>query len=145
MEESEKRRERLKAMRMEAAQGDVNNDVKNFTESHGLSNPLIETSATHQESSAPQRFDYYTDPMSAFSGNKRSKVSQNISQEHFTPPSNNIFFLRDIFHLFRGPNLLGVMQLSRFVLVFCSFAPNHNCVSFDFGMLMLIIRLIRNR
>lgn len=91
MEESEKRRERLKAMRMEAAQGD---ESKDFTESHGLSNPLIETSSTQQEEPVgKQRFDYYTDPMSAFSGNKRSKVSQNISQQHSTPPSN-ILILR---------------------------------------------------
>lgn len=88
MEESEKRRERLKAMRIEAAQGDGINDTTNFTESHGLSNPFIETSLMHQQPCAPQRFDYYTDPMSAYSGNKRSKVSQNISQEHFTASSN---------------------------------------------------------
>lgn len=85
MEESEKRRERLKAMRMEAAQGGANNDVENSTQTRGLSNPLLETAATSQDS-YPQRFGYYTDPMAAFSGNKKSKVSQNVSQEQFTPP-----------------------------------------------------------
>lgn len=85
MEESEKRRERLKAMRMEAAQSDANNDVENSTQTRGLSNPLLETTASNQDS-CPQRFGYYTDPLAAFSGNKRSKVNQNIAQEHLTPP-----------------------------------------------------------
>lgn len=99
MEESEKRRERLKAMRMEAAQSDANNDVENSTQTRGLSNPLLETTASNQDS-CPQRFGYYTDPLAAFSGNKRSKVNQNIAQEHLTPPSNNLSFWVLFFHLF---------------------------------------------
>lgn len=90
MEESEKRRERLKAMRMEAAQSGADNEVGNSSQTQGLPNPLLQTAVTNQES-CPQRFGYYTDPMAAFSGNKRSKVSQNITQEHLTPSSNNIF------------------------------------------------------
>lgn len=85
MEESEKRRERLKAMRMEAAQSGGNNDCENSTQTRGLSSPLLETTATNQDS-CPQRFGYYTDPMAAFSANKRSKVNQNNAQEHLTPP-----------------------------------------------------------
>lgn len=91
MEESEKRRERLKAMRMEAAQSGANNDVGISTQTQGLSNPLLESAATNQDP-CPQRFGYYTDPMAAFSGNKRSKVSPNSTQEHLKPPSNNISF-----------------------------------------------------
>ncbi|KAH6832012.1 hypothetical protein C2S53_000173 [Perilla frutescens var. hirtella] len=74
MEESEKRRERLKAMRMEAADAavDANSDRSGLA-SAGLSNPLVEGDSI---SSVPTqyfspRFDYYTDPMAAFSGNKR--------------------------------------------------------------------------
>ncbi|KAM7518497.1 hypothetical protein LguiB_017459 [Lonicera macranthoides] len=91
MEESAKRRERLKAMREEASSlAAVCNSAEDRNVSHGLSNPLIEISATNPvqgESNASQRFDYYTDPMSAFSGNKRrSKVSPQTSQDHFIPP-----------------------------------------------------------
>ncbi|KAL0325721.1 UNVERIFIED_CONTAM: protein SICKLE [Sesamum radiatum] len=71
MEESEKRRERLKAMRMEAARAGVNTDSESSgLPSRGLSNPLIEsetTSASPLQYTSP-RFDYYTDPMAAFSG-----------------------------------------------------------------------------
>ncbi|KAL1807556.1 hypothetical protein DCAR_0726936 [Daucus carota subsp. sativus] len=89
MEESEKRRERLKAMRMEAAQSGADNEVGNSSQTQGLPNPLLQTAVTNQES-CPQRFGYYTDPMAAFSGNKRSKVSQNITQEHLTPSIQEI-------------------------------------------------------
>lgn len=98
MEESEKRRERLKAMRMEAAQSDANNNFENSTQTRGLSSPLLETSTTNQDS-CPQRFGYYTDPMAAFSGNKRSKVNKNSAQEHLTPSSNNMSFWVLFFHL----------------------------------------------
>lgn len=90
MEESAKRRERLIAMRAEASQAAVDNNAEHDSVSHGLSNPLIESSSAlpgQVESIAPQRFDYYTDPMSAFSGNKRgSKASHQISLDYSTPP-----------------------------------------------------------
>ncbi|KAL6983121.1 hypothetical protein U1Q18_016516 [Sarracenia purpurea var. burkii] len=90
MEESEKRKERLKAMRMEALQPEVDNKASNSLESHHLSNPLIETSpvpSSQMNSHTVPRFDYYTDPMSAFSGNKRrNKVSNQNSQDYFAPP-----------------------------------------------------------
>lgn len=102
MEESAKRRERLKAMREEASSlAAVCNSAEDRNVSHGLSNPLIEISATDPvqgESNASQRFDYYTDPMSAFSGNKRrSKVSPQTSQDHFIPPSNSVFFVMSVY------------------------------------------------
>ncbi|KAK4374372.1 hypothetical protein RND71_005049 [Anisodus tanguticus] len=88
MEESEKRKERLKAMRMEASQSGDYNGSSNLV--HGsLTNPLIDSSIGQVESYAMQRprFDYYTDPMAAFSANKRSNnVSPQVSQQCYTPP-----------------------------------------------------------
>ncbi|WOG81723.1 hypothetical protein DCAR_0100874 [Daucus carota subsp. sativus] len=89
MEELKKRRERLKAMRMEAAQSGADSKGGNSSQTQGLPNPLLQTAATNQES-CPQRFGYSTDPMAAFSGNNRSKVSQNIAQEHLAPSVQQI-------------------------------------------------------
>ncbi|XP_059631249.1 protein SICKLE isoform X2 [Cornus florida] len=87
MEESVKRRERLKAMRMESSQAGSYNEVDDSAISHNLSNPLIETSVTPPVQHAAPRFDYYTDPMAAFSSDKRSKVSNQISPQHIRPPT----------------------------------------------------------
>lgn len=93
MEESEKRRERLKAIRMEAAKGDISIDSESSgMVSHSLSNPLIENEPA--PSTAVQycrpRFDYYTDPMSAFSADrKRNNFLHQVSQGYSSvPPSN---------------------------------------------------------
>ncbi|KAF8411357.1 hypothetical protein HHK36_003906 [Tetracentron sinense] len=88
MEESEKRRERLKAMRMEAAQAEVS-DVKTSAMTSCLSNPLTEPLSlpVNEGSNAVPRFDFYTDPMSAFSGNKRrSRDINQTPQDYFSPP-----------------------------------------------------------
>ncbi|XP_059461269.1 protein SICKLE isoform X2 [Corylus avellana] len=86
MEESEKRRERLKAMRMQAAQAEVSNNVESSGVPGCLSNPLIETSAV-QESCTP-RFDFYTDPMAAFSDSrKRSNAVNQIRPDSLNSPS----------------------------------------------------------
>ncbi|KAE8718307.1 Detected protein of confused Function [Hibiscus syriacus] len=88
MDESEKRKERLKAMRMEA---EVSNDVETSEMPGCLSNPLIETPSTMQDDfgEAP-RFDYYTDPMAAFSANKkRSNIHNQTVQQSFTSPTNS--------------------------------------------------------
>lgn len=84
MEESEKRRERLKAMRMEASQS---GDYIEAVGYGGLTNPLTDSPSGKVESNAMARprFDYYTDPMSAFSANKRSNNNQ-VSQQCYTPP-----------------------------------------------------------
>ncbi|KAL9172579.1 hypothetical protein ABFS82_03G056800 [Erythranthe guttata] len=93
MEESEKRRERLNAMRTEAAQ------TRETTHPHnslgGLSNPLIESESA---STAPlhhtsQRFDFYTDPMAAFSGSKRrNNISPQFPQTRYnTPPQRPLY------------------------------------------------------
>lgn len=51
-----------------------------------LSNPLLELPESHLPSSS-QSFNYYTDPMAAYSGNKqRSKVSPQISQDYSSTP-----------------------------------------------------------
>nr|GMD88878.1 protein SICKLE-like [Ipomoea batatas] len=89
MEESEKRRERLKAMRQEAAQAGTQDEVEN---SMDLANPLIESQAAQPGIAEPYsrpRFDFYTDPMAAYSADKRqSKHSPQVPQPYSTPPSN---------------------------------------------------------
>lgn len=71
---------------MEAAQADVANYVETSLPNH-LSNPLVESSATLVGQSEPctaPRFDYYTNPMSAFSaGKKKGKIEdQTVSDNH---------------------------------------------------------------
>lgn len=98
MEESEKRRERLKAMRQEAAQAGNQGEAEN---SMGLANPLIDSQPGIAEPYSRPRFDFYTDPMAAFSADKRkSKHSPQVLQPYSTPPSNCIFFLSWLFFPF---------------------------------------------
>lgn len=84
MEDSEKRRERLKAMRTQADQAQVSSNVEHSGMPGCLSNPLIEASAPTvvQESSTP-RFDFYTDPMSAFSDSKKRGNADNQIRSDF--------------------------------------------------------------
>ncbi|XP_047332570.1 protein SICKLE-like [Impatiens glandulifera] len=95
MDESVKRRERLKAMRSEASSslGDDGvplHDIANSASPSALCNPLLNPTSTQQihedsnsNSNSSSRFDYYTDPLSAFSSTKRSKQDSQIS---FAPP-----------------------------------------------------------
>ncbi|KAL5714377.1 hypothetical protein ACHQM5_016345 [Ranunculus cassubicifolius] len=70
MEESANRKLRLKAMRMEAAEAEASSNINTSAVSSHLCNPLAEPSL--QESSPiSARFDYYTDPVAAYAGNKR--------------------------------------------------------------------------
>eukprot|EP00262_Sarcandra_glabra_P017739 TRINITY_DN6175_c0_g1_i1.p1 TRINITY_DN6175_c0_g1~~TRINITY_DN6175_c0_g1_i1.p1 ORF type:complete len:114 (-),score=23.78 TRINITY_DN6175_c0_g1_i1:171-512(-) len=89
MESSEKRSERLKAMRMEAAQAE-NFDSQSTSASPGFSNPLIDpfgTSPVKENLPAVPRFDYYTDPMSVFSGTKRkTKDHSHDAPAYFSSP-----------------------------------------------------------
>ncbi|KAK9112922.1 hypothetical protein Scep_020441 [Stephania cephalantha] len=94
MEESEKRRERPKAMRMEAAQANALHNEATSTVPAQLSNSLIDSSTTMEHSSAHTRFDFYTDPMAAFSSNKRIKETF-----HDSPPS----MPQPLFSHFAGP------------------------------------------
>ncbi|XP_065847846.1 protein SICKLE [Euphorbia lathyris] len=88
MEDSEKRRERLKAMRTEAAQADASSYVNASAASGFLANPLLESPVQEVPYATP-RFDFYTDPMAAFSANRRSGAGNQAAQEYFMPPSNS--------------------------------------------------------
>ncbi|KAL6179320.1 hypothetical protein ACLB2K_050836 [Fragaria x ananassa] len=71
METSEKRKERLRAMRLEAeaSHNDTTADVPGY-----LSNPLADGNVAQEEPCAPSRFGFYTDPMAGFSADtKRCK------------------------------------------------------------------------
>ncbi|KAD6453170.1 hypothetical protein E3N88_07875 [Mikania micrantha] len=69
MEESAQRRERLKVMRMEASQEDATFNIDHSAVN--LSNPFLESTTNSQTTS--QSFNYYTNQMAAYSGNKRSQ------------------------------------------------------------------------
>ncbi|KAJ8551116.1 hypothetical protein K7X08_000486 [Anisodus acutangulus] len=85
MEESEKRKKRLKAIREEAAEAADSTEEQN---SIGLTNPLIDTPSGSSGQDEPRpRFDYYTDPMAAFSANnKKNNLGPQVSQPCNTPP-----------------------------------------------------------
>lgn len=88
MDDSEKRKQILKAMRMEAtAQNDCSEGSETSMNTGHLSNPLAEASTHQQESCEAPRFDYYTDPMSAYSSFKRNNTSK---QEHISFPGNQM-------------------------------------------------------
>ncbi|XVE90527.1 hypothetical protein DITRI_Ditri20bG0085100 [Diplodiscus trichospermus] len=91
MEESEKRKERLKAMREEAAHAEVSDNVETSAMPGCLSNPLNETSSSltlQDDFCTAARFDYYTDPMAAFSANKkRGKGDNQTMLDSFTSPT----------------------------------------------------------
>ncbi|OVA01848.1 hypothetical protein BVC80_9075g96 [Macleaya cordata] len=89
MEESEQRRERLKAMRMEAAEVEVSPNVHTSMPTGHLNNPLLESSSVQERSPSAWRFDFYTDPMAAFSGNKRGNSHMYQTPPNcFSPPVN---------------------------------------------------------
>ncbi|KAL4567149.1 hypothetical protein LXL04_022723 [Taraxacum kok-saghyz] len=85
MEESAQRKERLKAMRMEASQeGPTYNEGGDHL-AVSLSNPLLEPTAnpSGQVHQVAQSFNYYTNPMAAYSGNKqKTKVSPQIPHDY---------------------------------------------------------------
>lgn len=97
MEDSERRRERLKAMRTVAAQAEASSySVETSAMLGSLANPLLETPETvsaQEESCATSRFDFYTDPIAAFSANKKRSTThkQVTAQTYFSPPSNGGF------------------------------------------------------
>ncbi|XP_061370585.1 protein SICKLE-like isoform X2 [Gastrolobium bilobum] len=90
MEDSEQRKKRLKEMRSQADQAEVSGGIEGSGVPGILSNPLIKapsTTPSWDKSYAAPRFDYYTDPMSAFSSNKRSNANIQVAQEYFPPPN----------------------------------------------------------
>ncbi|KAH9621163.1 hypothetical protein KSS87_004636 [Heliosperma pusillum] len=71
MEESEKRRERLKAMRAAAAGDTSTSNQQQQTLTNNLANPLADYSPNQLPPPPPlPRFDFYTDPLAAFSSHK---------------------------------------------------------------------------
>jgi hypothetical protein len=84
-EDSEQRKKRLKEMRLEAdfAQdsGVEGSGVPAF-----LSNPLAEVPSTVSSTDAAPRFNYYTDPMNAFSSDKRTSVNVRPAPDEYLPP-----------------------------------------------------------
>ncbi|MED6174240.1 hypothetical protein PIB30_067232 [Stylosanthes scabra] len=90
MEDSEQRKKRLKEMRMRADQAEVSGGVEGSGIPALLSNPLIETSSTthsQDRSSAAPRFDFYTDPMNAFSSQRRNNPHMQSAQDYL-PQAN---------------------------------------------------------
>ncbi|GAB4850245.1 hypothetical protein Ancab_029541 [Ancistrocladus abbreviatus] len=85
MEESEKRRERLRALCMEATQAEVSDDPRSHVVPGALSNPLLEASDV-QYSTASPRFYFYTDPMAAFSSNKQRRNHGNQNPQDCSTP-----------------------------------------------------------
>ncbi|XP_057726595.1 protein SICKLE isoform X2 [Arachis stenosperma] len=86
MEDSEQRKKRLKEMRMQADQAEVSGGVEGSGIPGHLSNPLIETSSTSRSqdrSSAAPRFDFYTDPMNAFSSNRMNNPRMQSAPDYF--------------------------------------------------------------
>ncbi|MQL95894.1 hypothetical protein Taro_028563, partial [Colocasia esculenta] len=84
MDESEKRKERLRAMRA----GDEQDGQSSSAAPMPLLNPLVQLSATPpvaDRSPPPSRFDYYTDPMSAYSGNRRSGLAHRLPDSFSSP------------------------------------------------------------
>ncbi|KAG0462250.1 hypothetical protein HPP92_020726 [Vanilla planifolia] len=88
-EESRKRRERLQAMRMEVSVASTEDSPNSFSMmSMPLSNPLIHPEPV-LESPLPQyRFDYYTDPIAAYSIGERNTRGDNSGRgrgDYFSP------------------------------------------------------------
>ncbi|ONK60508.1 uncharacterized protein A4U43_C08F19230 [Asparagus officinalis] len=78
-ESSQKRRERLQAMRADASnQSQPLSSSSSSSPTQGLSNPLVNSDANERTPKAP-RFHYYTDPMAAFSGSKASNHPESFS------------------------------------------------------------------
>ncbi|KAE9595991.1 hypothetical protein Lal_00030939 [Lupinus albus] len=86
MEDSEQRKKRLKEMRQQADLAQVSGGSEGSGMPGLLSNPLIESHSTMPSPAAP-RFDFYTDPMNAFSSNKRNNAGVQVAPDYFPPPS----------------------------------------------------------
>ncbi|XP_042520550.1 protein SICKLE-like isoform X1 [Macadamia integrifolia] len=108
MEESKKRRERLKAMQMEAADVEASNIADGSTPPGYLSNPRIEPSSVPLVEEAVPRFDFYTDPMAGSSGNKRWRSTMQTPQNytsHTTSSGSPISRLPSSLSGSRNPNV----------------------------------------
>ncbi|XP_058747795.1 protein SICKLE isoform X2 [Vicia villosa] len=90
MEDSEQRRKRLKEMRLQADLAGDSGGGGGGGEGSGtqgvLSNPLAEAPSIMLPSDAAPRFNYYTDPMNAFSSDKRSSDNVRVQAPEYLPP-----------------------------------------------------------
>ncbi|XP_043713878.1 protein SICKLE-like isoform X1 [Telopea speciosissima] len=92
MEESKKRREQLKAMQMEAAEAESSKIADSSTAPGYLFNPLVEPSTippVGESSPVVPRFDFYTDPMAASSGNKRWSSTMQTPQNYISATTSS--------------------------------------------------------
>lgn len=75
-------------MRTEAVQAENSDHVVTSAMPCNLFNPLVENSAAvsqREESGPVSRFDFYTDPMAAFSAERKRNTGGNqISSDYFT-------------------------------------------------------------
>ncbi|KAI9076293.1 hypothetical protein K1719_041718 [Acacia pycnantha] len=90
MEDSGQRKRRLEEMRKQAELSEATGGIKALSSGidSPLLNPLTETSSTmpaQDKSYSAPRFDFYTDPMAAFSSNKKSNVQTAL--DHSSPPT----------------------------------------------------------
>ncbi|PKA52425.1 hypothetical protein AXF42_Ash021179 [Apostasia shenzhenica] len=94
MEESTKRKERLQAMRLEASiTSTAGPSPPSSSTLTPLSNPLVHPMSPVFNTTSPlQRFDYYTDPMAAYSAEKRKMVggSGYVHQQPFSSPIRSL-------------------------------------------------------
>ncbi|KAK8934123.1 hypothetical protein KSP39_PZI014311 [Platanthera zijinensis] len=90
MEDSAKRKERLQAMRMEASSSSTDRPSPSFsTPNMPLSNPLIYPSVPSMKSQlSPHRFDYYTDPTTAYfsAGRNMNKKGEDARHDSYHRP-----------------------------------------------------------
>lgn len=82
MEDSEQRKKRLKEMRLQADRAQDSGGEGSSTPSV-LANPLAEDSSTVLSADTAPRFNYYTDPMNAFSD---KRIPVHVRPEHLPPP-----------------------------------------------------------
>ncbi|KAJ4832858.1 hypothetical protein Tsubulata_001947 [Turnera subulata] len=87
MEDSDQRKQRLNAMRAMAAYNETSSSSTNsgtFAAPPFLANPLLDNPPMQDHLRATQRFDFYTDPMAAFSGDRKRS---NMAQDYSAPPT----------------------------------------------------------
>lgn len=114
------------AMRMEAAQAGADANSSSSGLSSGcLSNPLIESSSPAPYS-AP-RFDFYTDPMSAFSGSRRNNNTPHVLRGHNNTPQSNSTFLYSFYFSCLFPpisfSVFSYMLSIYYVILLFNFVP----------------------
>ncbi|KAJ8541292.1 hypothetical protein K7X08_002108 [Anisodus acutangulus] len=99
MEESEKRKERLKAIGEEAAEAGDNTEEQNSIGApldHGLTNPFIETPSGSSGQDEPRpRFDYYTDPMLFLPTTSALRFNNHVTRHQLIMLKANITRLKE--------------------------------------------------